>query len=433
MSSRLLNIFLGQMRTIKHALLKEHYEQQQNQKFYERHGFVKEILKVDFEVSDFKSSRINLFLPSVKKSEIFGGASTAINFFQKLEKYYGNARIIADSEVDAEALEGFPGYTHISSEDDSDSPKQIISIKRSSNTSDPCKIFVAPNDLFISTLWNTAQLSQKIVSWQSNTYRSKVKPFVYLIQDYEPGFYAWSSQYLLARNTYEYKGPVVAVFNSRFLMNYFYDNGYHFEKSFVFEPQMSNELLDLRNGLKTKIKQILVYGRPSSPRNAFDLIIEALRVWSKEYPKASEWKVLSAGEKHPDIPLNNQVVIKSVGKLSMENYAYTLNESSIGISMMISPHPSYPPLEMAHYGLWVITNNYDNKDLSKCHENIVSLSDISPENIAKNLINACQKVEQNPSGAWEGRSYMESYLSSSSPFDFVEDVFYELNASVFNS
>lgn len=35
-----------------------------------------------------------------------------------------------------------------------------------------------------------------------------------------------------------------------------------------------------------------------------------------------------------------------------------------GISLMSSPHPSYPPLEMSVFGIKVITNNYSNKDLS---------------------------------------------------------------------
>ena len=41
--------------------------------------------------------------------------------------------------------------------------------------------------------------------------------------------------------------------------------------------------------------------------------------------------------------------------------------SAIGISLMVSPHPSYPPLEMAHLGMLVLTNGFGAKDLSTWH------------------------------------------------------------------
>ena len=47
---------------------------------------------------------------------------------------------------------------------------------------------------------------------------------------------------------------------------------------------------------------------------------------------------------------------------------------------MESPHPSYPPLEMAIFGVNVITNDYESKNLSIRNKNIVNINSIS-ENI----------------------------------------------------
>jgi hypothetical protein len=59
---------------------------------------------------------------------------------------------------------------------------------------------------------------------------------------------------------------------------------------------------------------------------------------------------------------------------------------------------------MAHYGMWVLTNNYDNKDISLWHDNIISLKDFTPESIAHNLSILCQRVEADPTSGLHGKS-----------------------------
>ena len=66
---------------------------------------------------------------------------------------------------------------------------------------------------------------------------------------------------------------------------------------------------------------------------------------------------------------------------------------SIGVSLMLSPHPSYPPLEMAMFGMEIITNKYANKDLSKITKCIHSVDAIEPNNIAKYLIESCENLK----------------------------------------
>ena len=102
-----------------------------------------------------------------------------------------------------------------------------------------------------------------------------------------------------------------------------------------------------------------------------------------------EWEVVSAGEQHPPVELGRGVVMNSVGKLSIDGYAQLLNESYAGISLMASPHPSYPPLEMSVYGIKVITNTFANKDLTEFNENIVSVSRTAPAEIASQLKHIC--------------------------------------------
>ena len=80
--------------------------------------------------------------------------------------------------------------------------------------------------------------------------------------------------------------------------------------------------------------------------------------------EAATWQILSLGEDYDANwakPVQNLSVL---GKLTLEQYAYWLNRSTIGISLMLSPHPSYPPLEMAEAGLMVITNDYADRHMT---------------------------------------------------------------------
>ena len=52
---------------------------------------------------------------------------------------------------------------------------------------------------------------------------------------------------------------------------------------------------------------------------------------------------------------------------------------------MVSPHPSYPPLEMSTFGVKTVTNRYANKDLSSFNENMTCLADGSPKALARAL------------------------------------------------
>ena len=59
---------------------------------------------------------------------------------------------------------------------------------------------------------------------------------------------------------------------------------------------------------------------------------------------------------------------------------------------MVSPHPSYPPLEMATAGCVTITNAYEGKDLRKRSDNFISLDYLSPQMLADALDQAVKRV-----------------------------------------
>ena len=375
---------------------------------------IPEIRPVNCRKSSYSGKeRLNLLIPSLDEQHVFGGIATALRFFEELRKEcdYPARIIILDAPYVDKTSKAPSGYEVVTAEEDSAAFLQIIPFDNRKDKTIP----IAKEDVFIATGWWTAYTIKDVINWQQKEF-GESRPLLYCIQDYEPGFYSWSSRYLLADSTYRFEFPTYAVFNSEYLRSFMHKHGYQFAKEWCFDPILNPSLRKRLpdEGEVAKKKQILIYGRPGTERNAFSLIVYALKDWAREYRSASEWIVYSAGEDHKDIDLGNSVTLKSLGKLSLEEYARVLKESYIGISLMVSPHPSYPPLEMATFGVKTITNRYENKDLASFSSNIISLEAVSPANISKELLTLCSE--------YDGKGYIKynsSYVEKEQEFGTI--------------
>jgi hypothetical protein len=346
---------------------------------------IPELTQLNCRVSNFNSQRLNLLVPTLAMRHVFGGISTALDLFRELAGDDINIRIILTDSQTFHSDEN-PAYAgwRVASLSESDCPGRLI-IPAGDRYGQ--SLSVGRGDRFVATAWWSAVLAEAIQEWQGRTFGMAESPrFLYLIQDYEPGFYPWSARYALADATYRSSERMIALFNTRILRHFFEDEGYSFELAYEFDPRLSEQLRQLRDNAMTlpRERRVLVYGRPSVARNAFQIIVEGLRRFVDAYPD-NDWTFVSAGELHPPIELGRGRLLNSVGKLSIEKYAEELGRSSIGISLMVSPHPSYPPLEMAAFGMQVITNRYKSKNLSELSPNIHSLTHVSPSALASGL------------------------------------------------
>lgn len=385
---------------------------------------IAEILKYEFRKSDFSEKRINLLVPSINPEHVFGGISTALKFFEKLieESGYCSRIILTDATPSRTALKQYKDkYTYVKASKDSDARHQIVGYSDRYMQSIP----VSENDYFMFTGWWTAYCTQEV--YLEFTKETGIKPnkFINFIQDYEPGFYPWSSRYLLADSTYRNEYPQLAVFNSKLLHEFFIQNGYSFYKEYEFDPVLNGklkEILEKNFGKVNKKKQILVYGRPSVDRNAFSIVVSSLKKWVENQKDIEDWEILSAGEYHLPVDLGRGKELVSVGKLTIEQYAQTMLDTYAGISLMSSPHPSYPPLEMSVFGIKVITNNYSNKDLSSFNSNITSVASASPSVIAAKLNEICDGYSKEV----EIKNENPDYIENTHVFDFISDIIKEL-------
>jgi O-antigen biosynthesis protein len=334
--------------------------------------------------------RLNIILPSINASHYFGGIHTAVLLYRELCAHFPRSRVIlSDAAPELGALARLPdhvlGHAHMPAT----AAREVVAY--SDRYLKP--LCVEPGDFWLCTAWWTAYAAQRLQAWQAKELGVR-GDLLYLIQDFEPGFYPWSSNHIAALSTYRPEQDF-AIFNTGLLADYFDQQGLSFRRRTVFEPTLNQGLrpsLPAAASGEPRERRIVIYGRPSTPRNAFELICEALRLWRWRFPNAAAWTIVSPGELMQDLDIGG-VQVHGLGKLVMGAYADLLATSSVGLSLMVSPHPSYPPLEMAAFGMRVITNGYANKDLSRLSSNIHSVAP-TPEAIADALARSCTEAEQ---------------------------------------
>lgn len=335
-----------------------------------------------------ESLRINIMVPTLYAENVFGGIATALKFFDSFQdKKIAKRIIVTETPVRKEDIERYPDFKIVSMEEDSDAKYQVVSISNRGGKT----LEVSEKDIFIATAWWSAYTIESVIKWQQEAYQKKIKPLIYFIQDYEPYFHAWSSKYCYSESTYHLDIPTIAVFNSKELKDYFNANHYEFLKEFYFDPILNDALKEKLETLKPvkRKKKIIVYGRPNVARNAFEIIVDSLITAFQDRSDIEEWEFISVGEKHQNVQLLKGKQLVSIGKLKLDDYAKLMNESYLGISLMISPHPSYPPLEMSTFGVKTITNCYANKDMSYFNKNIISVKRCNPQTIAKEINRLC--------------------------------------------
>jgi len=238
---------------------------------------------------------------------------------------------------------------------------------------------VGEDDLWLATHWTTAQGIGPVLP------RMRRPWFLYLVQDFEPGFYAWSSNYALALETYAM--PHRAMINEAFLAEHlraqapglYADPGFLDRRCTVFEPAVDRRLFyppaaEPRPGPSAKPRRLLFYARPTNARNMMGLGLQALRTAIEQNAFPGAWEFISVGGRGslPVIALGGGHTLRPAPWASYAGYADSLRQADILLCPMLSPHTSYPVLEMAACGGMVVTNTYGPKTAS-------ALSALAPE------------------------------------------------------
>jgi beta-1,2-rhamnosyltransferase WsaF-like protein len=255
---------------------------------------------------------------------------------------------------------------------------------------------IGRNDVFMATHWTTVQ------QMKGRLPELNQQEFIYLIQDFEPGFHPWSSNYALTLETYDL--DFVPVFNEQLLADYFTqcavgrfaDPGFA-RTSLVFEPAVDRTVFFPAAVPHAGRRCLLFYARPTNERNLFGLGLHALRS-AAAHSAFAGWEFQAIGGRGglPDFELGDGRMLRNGPWLDYAGYAEFLRGADILLCLMLSPHTSYPVLEMAACGGVVVTNSFASKTaerLGRISPNIIAARP-AMESIATALIDAAGRVSR---------------------------------------
>lgn len=218
-----------------------------------------------------------------------------------------------------------------------------------------------PDDVVVVSDWTDARLAGGL---------QRGRPFVYLIQDFEPNFYGAGDRYVLAEATYR-SGGHVKVFNTSVLREFFMERGYPGAvDGLVFEPAVGTRPQQgAAEGVSTgrQGRKLFLYGRPQVERNFFYVALAAIdRAVTAEHA-AEGWSFWTGGDATlPDLSLRSGAVLRSLGKLPLAEYHAFASSVEVAVTPMLAPHPNYPTLEFAARGSRVVTTSFATKtDLTR--------------------------------------------------------------------
>lgn len=307
-----------------------------------------------------QTRHVNVVLGEVREGAAFAGIQTAVSVGVELAKALdlpvrvvmvswttpGNSSKAASGVL----AERFPGVTF-----------EVIARE------EILKAVFGASDVWLATHWKTAHAID-VAATAGIIDRARV---AYLVQDYEPGFSPWSTEYALARATY--RAGFRLLVNSRPLQQYLLrEEGVEVPDEATFSPHFDLDLLRRVASERQHdgVTRVLFYGRPSKHRNLFRIGVSALQVAADRLQGSGlRLEFASAGEVHRDVDLGHGLKLESVGTLPWDDYFHFIASRNVVLSLQMSPHPSHPPFDGAISGAQVVTNEFADTR-SALHPNI---------------------------------------------------------------
>jgi hypothetical protein len=104
-------------------------------------------------------------------------------------------------------------------------------------------------------------------------------------------------------------------------------------------------------------RNFFFYARPFNERNLYWRGLEAIGAAIEGgILRPEDWNIYFVGRSIKPISLPRGVDPEIVENLSWSEYAALLRSIDLGLCLMDTPHPSYPPLDLAACGAVVVTN-----------------------------------------------------------------------------
>lgn len=313
-------------------------------------------------MDDFsRGLRINVVTDSIGPASLFGGVATALVLAASIAQKKGaELRLI----------------TRIS-DGDTDVVRRLLELNQVQFTGELTMLESAPtsghyvplrreDDVFITTSWWTTASVRKSISSEQ---------MIYLLQEDERMFYGYGDERIRCEEVLS-DDKIVFALNTRLLQRHLTQGPNPIaglaDRSTYFEPAFPS--MRPTNGPRPPGKRrFFFYGRPNNLRN---LYLRGLEVITQSLLQGildpKEWEFHFAGKDLPNGTLPGNPDIYFHQQMGWGDYSELLRTIDVGLTLMDTPHPSYPPLDLACSGAVAVTNSSGIKtDLSSYSKNIV--------------------------------------------------------------
>lgn len=305
--------------------------------------------------------RLNIVTDSINSGSLYGGVATSLILGSLLaEQWNCPLRVVTRTEPahtrNFSAVLSANGITH---------HKNVEFVF--ANLADPvAQLPIGDGDIFLTTSWWTTESVRRAVG---------SRRIIYLLQEDERSFFPFGDDMLRCINVFN-DPQITFIINTQLLYDFLVSEGFTSIQAngHWFEPSTSVTSFFYDPASHTGEKQnFFFYARPGHLRNLFYLGLETIEAAiAQGVLDPHQWNFHFVGKHIPLIQLDPSVSLHCHQDLSWAEYAALVRQMDLGLSLMHSPHPSYPPLDLAASGAVAVTNRYNLKqDLSRYSPNII--------------------------------------------------------------
>lgn len=293
--------------------------------------------------------RISVVTDSINRGSLFGGVGTCMLLAALLVRRRGaRLRIITRTEPSQTAnLHHVLQLYGLSIDDEVEFAFAHVQAPQAS-------VNVFDDELFLTTSW-----------WTTESTLAAIAPgrVLYVLQEDERMFYPGGDDHLRCLRTLSRDDLHVAV-NTHGLLEHLATSGLpHLRHTArAFEPAFPPSVYRRQARPEGARRTLMFYARPNHLRNLFYFGLEVLdAAVAQGVIDTSRWEIHFVGAHVPAISLCDGTVPTVHEHLSWTDYAALAGRIDVALSLMYTPHPSYPPLDLAASGAVVVTNRFGNK------------------------------------------------------------------------
>lgn len=346
------------------------------------------------DISEDHPKRVNLLLAMIDFKYVFGGYLGMFSLALRLAREGYRTRIILHERSDwdmenwRQQIKKYPGVTTLF-----DDVEVISRFDRA------VPVPVNPDDRFVATNCWAAHIAHNTVQGLHE------KRFLFMIQEYEPYFLPMNSIAALFRQAYDF--PQLGLFSTELLAEFFrrerigvfrQDGG---EANAMVFSNAIQKFYPKRETLMRQERRLLIYARPEehAARNLFELSMIAIARLARD-PRVdlATWSFHGIGsiDRGYSLELAPGVPLQLLPKTSLQDYIDLMPSFDVGLSLMLTPHPSLVPLEMASAGMWTVTNTFASKTAAELRRISTNIIGVEPtvDAIVEGLVEAMTRVNE---------------------------------------